>query len=61
MLKDEIRTKAYRDAIEKNPHLFKDKIVMDIGAGSGVLSMFAVKAGAKKVYAIEKAHIYKLA
>lgn len=61
MLQDDIRTNAYRNAIEKNPQLFKDKVVMDIGAGSGVLSMFAVKAGAKKVYAIEKADIYKLA
>lgn len=34
---------------------------MDIGTGSGILSMFAVKAGAKHVYAIEKADIYKLA
>ena len=34
---------------------------MDIGAGSGVLSMFAVNAGAKHVYAVEKADIYKLA
>jgi len=49
MLKDAVRTDGYRDFIYKNPHLFKDKIVMDVGCGTGILSMFAAKAGAKKV------------
>jgi len=30
---------------------------MDIGCGTGVLSIFAAKAGAKHVYAIENAEI----
>lgn len=53
MLKDEVRTRAYMHAIEDNKHLFKDKIVLDIGCGTGILSMFAARAGAKKVFAIE--------
>jgi type I protein arginine methyltransferase len=57
MLKDRVRTLAYKDAIEKNPTDFKDKIVMDIGAGTGILSIFAARAGAKHVYAIENAEI----
>lgn len=61
MLKDRVRTLAYRDAILKNKHLFKDKVVMDIGCGTGILSMFAASAGAKHVYAIEKSGIYKQA
>lgn len=41
MLKDTIRTKAYMKAITKNSELFKDKIVMDVGSGTGILSIFA--------------------
>ena len=57
MLKDTVRTRSYQRAIMDNPEDFKDKIVMDIGAGTGILSIFAAKAGAKHVYAIEYAEI----
>ena len=40
MLKDEVRTKSYRDAIYQNKHLFRDKIVLDVGCGTGILSMY---------------------
>ena len=49
MLKDRPRTLAYKNAIEKNLDLIKDQVVIDVGAGTGILSMFAAKAGAKKV------------
>jgi protein arginine N-methyltransferase 1 len=57
MLKDEVRTLTYRNAIYHNKHLFKDKVVLDIGSGTGILSMFAAKAGARKVIGIEYSNI----
>ena len=53
MLKDEVRTSTYMKSIEWNQHLFRDKVVMDVGCGTGILSMFAAKAGAKCVIAID--------
>jgi protein arginine N-methyltransferase 1 len=41
MIGDEIRTSAYEKAILGNTHLFKDKVVLDIGCGTGILSVFA--------------------
>mmetsp|Transcript_19855 Transcript_19855/g.32639 ORF Transcript_19855/g.32639 Transcript_19855/m.32639 type:complete len:353 (-) Transcript_19855:1702-2760(-) len=57
MLKDEVRTKSYMRSIVQNRHLFKDKVVLDVGCGTGILSMFAAKAGAKKVYAVDFSNI----
>ena len=57
MLKDEVRTRAYMNAIERNTHLFKDKIVLDVGCGTGILSLFSARAGARKVYAVDMSDI----
>ncbi|KAG9328108.1 hypothetical protein JZ751_016354 [Albula glossodonta] len=50
MLKDEVRTLTYRNSMYHNKHIFRGKIVLDVGSGTGILSMFAAKAGAKQVY-----------
>ena len=53
MMQDYVRTATYQRAIFDNAVDFEGKIVMDVGAGSGILSFFAAQAGAAKVYAIE--------
>lgn len=61
MLKDEVRTLTYRNSMYYNKHLLKGKIVLDIGCGTGILSMFAAKAGAAKVIGVECSNIVEYA
>jgi len=57
MLKDEVRTLSYRNSMWHNKHLFKGKVVLDVGCGTGILSMFAAKAGAAKVIGVDMSSI----
>jgi len=53
MLSDEVRMQAYYDAIFKNISVFQDKVVLDVGTGTGILAIWAAQAGALRVYAVE--------
>jgi histone-arginine methyltransferase CARM1 len=53
MLQDHVRTSCYQRAFLENSIDFTDKVVLDVGTGTGILAFFAIQAGAKKVYGIE--------
>lgn len=61
MLEDRPRTLAYQKAILNNKSYFRNKIVMDVGSGTGIISLFCAQAGARKVYAVEASNLAILA
>ena len=52
LLADEIRRRAYERAV--NRIVRKGDCVVDLGCGSGILGRFALRAGARKVIAIDR-------
>lgn len=58
MLKDRARCEAYQQALAR--WVKPSDIVLDMGAGTGILSMFAAQAGARKVYAVERTGIVEV-
>ncbi|CAG0923764.1 unnamed protein product [Notodromas monacha] len=57
MLQDRVRTGSYRDAILKNKDLIAGKKVLDLGCGTGILSMFCVQADAAQVIGVDNAEV----
>lgn len=53
MLMDHVRMRSYHSAIMRNKHLFEGKVILDVGTGSGALSIWCAQAGASKVFACE--------
>jgi protein arginine N-methyltransferase 1 len=51
MIGDEVRTSAYERALLRAVR--PDSVVLDLGTGTGILALFACRAGARRVYAVD--------
>ena len=58
MISDNIRTDAYARALKRI--VKRTSVVVDIGAGTGILSLLAAQLGARKIYAIEPSDVIYL-
>ncbi|KAL6579463.1 hypothetical protein OROMI_009679 [Orobanche minor] len=54
---DRVRTETYRNAIFQHQERIAGKVVVDVGCGTGILSIFCAQAGARRVYAVDASDI----
>ncbi|XP_066592863.1 uncharacterized protein Art3 [Prorops nasuta] len=57
MLTDKVRTESYRDALLTNSNKFNGCTMLDVGCGTGILSMFAAKSGCRKVISVDESEV----
>ncbi|KAG1767578.1 S-adenosyl-L-methionine-dependent methyltransferase, partial [Suillus occidentalis] len=57
MIQDKVRTSTYASFILTNLILFHDAVVLDVGCGTGIISLLAAKSGAKHVCAVDASDI----
>ncbi len=59
MLRDQVRCETFRKAIAET--ITPGCAVLDIGSGTGILSLFAAQAGARVVYSVERTDTAEIA
>ncbi|TDG44409.1 hypothetical protein AWZ03_009158 [Drosophila navojoa] len=61
VLRDEVTMLGFKAAIEANAELFRQATVLEVGCGSGLLSLWAAQQGAAKVIAVEPSAVCQVA
>ena len=59
MALDDVRNRAYREALAEVVR--PDSVVLDLGAGLGILGLLAASLGARKVYCVEPEDVVQVA